>query len=135
MAPTSEHDSWPALHDVRARYRQAGEPACADRRRSQQVGSPIWSTQVIFSYLSEINIFFRPDYTWINGEMCPEVESFDLQTEEWSSEAPFPLIPVGRGTNIPYGNSFLSIGGFGQGRDVDYIYTVRNHFLGSIIIW
>ena len=70
-----------------------------------------------------------PAYTWANVSENKHVESFDLQTEEWSSEAPFPFDPVGRCTNIPYGNSFLSIGGTKSGDEsVDYIYTVSETF-------
>ena len=71
---------------------------------------------------------FSPDYTWTNNGDNRHVESFDLQTEEWSSEPPFPFTPVGRSTNIPYGNSFLSIGGTKSDNEaVDYIYTVNGH--------
>ena len=71
---------------------------------------------------------FSPDYTWTNNGDNRHVESFDLQTEEWSSEPPFPFMPVGRSTNIPYGNSFLSIGGTKSDNEaVDYIYTVNGH--------
>ena len=51
----------------------------------------------------------------------------------WQEEAKFPFVPVAMGTNIPYGNSFLSIGGHikgnpwskpNEGKHTDYIYTV-----------
>ena len=69
---------------------------------------------------------FSPDYNWDNVGENRLVESFDMQTEEWSSEPPFPFTAVGRCTNIPYGNSFLSIGGStSASQATDYIYTVN----------
>ena len=43
----------------------------------------------------------------------------------WKKEEnSFPFIPVGATTNIPYGNTFLTIGGHFDGNNVDWIYMV-----------
>ena len=55
----------------------------------------------------------------------------------WQEEPNFPFVPVAMPTNVPYGNSFLSIGGHikgspwtasgqDEGENVDFIYTVIN---------
>merc|ERR1712241_560840 len=59
--------------------------------------------------------FSTPDYTLDNNHEFKDVESFNLQTMTWQEEAKFPFVPVAMGTNIPYGNSFLSIGGHTKG--------------------
>ena len=52
------------------------------------------------------------------------VESFNLQTKTWQAEPSFPFIPVHAGRNIPYGNTFLSVGGHYNGENKDFVYTV-----------
>ena len=45
----------------------------------------------------------------------------------WQVEPSFPFIPVYGPANIPYGNSFLTVGGHFGGENaeyVDYVYTV-----------
>ena len=80
--------------------------------------------------------FRSSDYPWDNNHEFKDVESFNLQTMSWQEETKFPFVPVALGTNIPYGNSFLSIGGtikgnpwaasgVGEGKHVDFIYTVN----------
>ena len=52
------------------------------------------------------------------------VESFNLETMQWSHEPDFPFKPVTHPTNIPYGNTYLVIGGHANGVYVDSIYKV-----------
>ena len=84
-----------------------------------------------------IQIFwiFSPEYNWDNVGENKLVDSFDLQTEKWSSEDPFPFTPVGRSYNIPYGNTFLSIGGSkSDNQAANYIYTAsrKNYIFWNI---
>ena len=58
-----------------------------------------------------------------NGDLT-EVESFNLETMQWSHELAFPFKPVTHTANIPYGNTFLSVGGFTNGVYQDSIYKV-----------
>ena len=56
------------------------------------------------------------------------VESFDLQAMKWTVEPDFPFKPVAWSRNVPYGRTFLSVGGhtgYSSGKIVDYIYRVR----------
>ena len=57
------------------------------------------------------------------------VESFDLQTMKWTDEPDFPFTPVAWGRNVPYGQTFLSVGGhtgYNGGERADFIYRVRS---------
>ena len=68
-----------------------------------------------------------PDFNWGNNGDNTIVESFDLATLKWTREDDFPFIPVGVTTNVPYGRSFLSVGGqtnggFASGVRSDRIY-------------
>ena len=53
------------------------------------------------------------------------MESFDLETETWHVEPDFPFVPIYAGRNVPWGNTFLSVGGTkGSGNNLDFIYMV-----------
>ena len=52
------------------------------------------------------------------------MDSFNLATMEWTREPDFPFLPFGATTNLPYGRSFLSIGGHANNANVDHIYRV-----------
>ena len=71
-------------------------------------------------------MFHSPDITWDNNHEFTAVESFDLQTKTWQVEDSFPFIPVGLSANIPYGNTFLTVGGHSERQNVDYVYKVMN---------
>ena len=52
------------------------------------------------------------------------MESFNLETMEWENDHdPFPFGEMHAGTSLPYGNSFLSVGGY---NDVRQIYKVND---------
>ena len=47
------------------------------------------------------------------------MESFNLETMEWEdSHEPFPFAVTGFTTNVPYGNSFISVGGYADKRQI-----------------
>ena len=76
---------------------------------------------------------FRPDYDWNNNHEFTAVDSFNLQTMAWQEEASFPFTPIGASTNIPYGNTFITVGGLlreeaNVNKNVDYIYKVKFTF-------
>ena len=56
--------------------------------------------------------FERPDFGGGNNADLTAVESFNLETMQWSHEPPFPFTPVWLSTSIPFGNTFLSVGGY-----------------------
>ena len=73
---------------------------------------------------------FRPDYDWNNNHEFTAVDSFNLQTMSWQAEESFPFTPIGASTNIPYGNTFITVGGLLRegdyvNKNVDFIYKVR----------
>ena len=53
-----------------------------------------------------------------------KVESFDLKAMKWTQEDDFPFTPVAYAKNIPYGRTFLSVGGYVDGLATDKIYRV-----------
>ena len=70
------------------------------------------------------SFLFRPDFDWNNNAEFIAVESFNLETMQWSNEPDFPFKPVTVPTNIPYGNTFLSVGGHTNGVTKDSIFKV-----------
>ena len=56
------------------------------------------------------------------------VESFDLNTKTWNWEPSFPFVPIYGSTSIPYGNTFMTVGGY-YGNNKDYVYMVTNFIL------
>lgn len=73
-----------------------------------------------------LHSFYSPDYTFDNSKDFTAVESFNLQTKTWQAEPTFPFDPVAVPTNIPYGNTFLTVGGMVNRENVDYVYKVMN---------
>ena len=71
------------------------------------------------------SFLFRPDFDWNNNAEFTAVESFNLETMQWSHEPDFPFVPVAHPTNVPYGNTFLSVGGYNNlVKSADTIYKV-----------
>ena len=62
------------------------------------------------------------------------MDSFNLQTLKWKTEDErFPFTPVGASTNVPYGNTFITVGGLmreeiNKNKNVDFIYKVKCPF-------
>ena len=53
------------------------------------------------------------------------VMSFNLETMEWeNNHEPFPFVTLHAGTTLPHGNSFISIGGY---NDIRQIYKVYDY--------
>ena len=73
---------------------------------------------------------FRPDYDWNNNKEFTIVDSFNLQTMKWKTEDErFPFKMVGAAAKVPYGNTFITVGGLmkdeaGKNINVDFIYKV-----------
>ena len=65
-------------------------------------------------------------YKGSNGNVAAAVESFNLQTMRWSRETDdFPFTPVAWPTNIQWGRTFLTVGGYNpQTGFSDLIYRV-----------
>ena len=73
--------------------------------------------------------YLRPEFDTSNNGALSTVESFNLQTMEWSEEPAFPFSPVGQAANIPQGHTFLTIGGITNGSPTDNIYRVCKQHL------